>query len=83
MEDNRLYFHKLDVEEHASLMSKEPSIEYIMENYKQPEWCTLTDALNPLFGCEDLTGENRVDISKRGICRDCPYCKRKLGVFGL
>lgn len=80
----RRYWHKLDIEEFASLMSTEPTIEFIMDSYLQPDWCELDDALHPTNGCESLTGEDRIDISKR-FCSLCRFCRKPkgLGLFGV
>lgn len=81
---DKKYFHKLDIEEHASLMSKEPTIEFILDNFLQPSWCSLDEALHPTNGCEFLTGEDRIDISK-SFCSFCRFCLKPkgLGMFGV
>jgi hypothetical protein len=81
---SRRYWHELNDEEYASLMSKEPSIEDIMDNYEQPTWCEMPEALNPLYGCEELTGvDSRYDVSPRN-CSWCQFCRKpKMGMFGL
>lgn len=80
---DKKFFHKLDEEEYTSLMSKEPSIEEILDNFKAPDWCSMEDALDPLYGCEELTNpESRVDIC-RSFCKSCPYFNKHLGIFGV
>ncbi len=85
MADNKIYWHLLDEYEYVSLMSKGPSIQDILDNFKQPDWCTMKDAVDPLNGCDELCDpETRMDISPRTICKDCPYCRKpKMGLFGL
>jgi hypothetical protein len=77
------FWHLLDEYEYASLMSKEPSIQEILDGFKQPDWCTMNEALDPVFGCDKLLDkEIRMDISPRNVCKECPYCRRPR-LFGL
>jgi hypothetical protein len=83
MKSNKIYWHRLDDFDYQRLMKKEPTVEDILNNYAQPPWCGLIEALHPTKGCEFLTGEDRMDISEF-FCKDCKFCKpKKMGMFGV
>ena len=68
------YFHELNESEIDSLFADKKTVGYIMENYKQPDWCNYTEALSMAMGCWSLC-----DLSKDGLrtkisedfCKDC------------
>lgn len=68
------YFHKVSQEEIDNLISEKKSWRYVMENYKQPNWCQYHEALNGTMGCWSLTDISkkslRTKISKK-FCSDC------------
>lgn len=56
------YFHKLPQKEIDKLISEEKTVQYIMDNYKQPNWCTYPKALSMTWGCWSLC-----DLEKNGL----------------
>jgi hypothetical protein len=69
--DNREYWHELPQERIEELLGKGTTWGEVMENYRQPEWCTYPDALKGEFGCWSLTGgETRTKISHE-YCNEC------------
>lgn len=68
------YFHELSDKDIAKLLSKKRTWKYIMENYKQPSWCTYPEALSGIMGCWSLTdiSKNRVKITDN-YCNSCEY----------
>lgn len=70
------YFHKISQEEIDRLVSENKDWKYIMDTYKQPDWCTYPKALEGQMGCWSL-----IDIKKDGLrtkiskkfCKNC-YC---------
>jgi hypothetical protein len=78
--DNRKYWHEISQEEVYKLIDENRTIGYIMENYKQPDWCNYKDALSFNFGCWSLC-----DIMKNGtrtkisteFCKNCECFNNK------
>ena len=70
------YFHELPQSEIENLISENKTIEYLVENYKQPDWCCLMEALSMNAGCWSLCdvreGGLRTKISK-DFCKECDY----------
>jgi len=68
------YFHELEQTEIDALIANNPKIGYIMETYKQPDWCKYPNALEGQMGCWSLMDLNkdglRTKISK-DFCKDC------------
>jgi hypothetical protein len=73
---DRPYFHELPQEEIDKLISEGVTVGYIMDNYKQPDWCNYPEALSMSMGCWSLC-----DLSKDGLrtkiskdyCKGCDY----------
>jgi len=45
------YFHELEQKEVDALIADKKTIGYIMETYKQPDWCKYPNALEGKMGC--------------------------------
>ena len=56
------YFHELEQKEVDALIADKKTIGYIMETYKQPDWCKYPNALEGQMGCWSL-----MDLSKDGL----------------
>ena len=56
------YFHELEQTEIDILIADKKTVDYIMENYKQPDWCNYPGALSMTMGCWSLC-----DLSKDGL----------------
>lgn len=56
------YFHELEQTEIDILIADKKTVGYIMENYKQPDWCNYPEALSMTMGCWSLC-----DLSKDGL----------------
>lgn len=71
------YFHELEQKEVDALIADKKTIGYIMETYKQPDWCNYPNALDGQMGCWSL-----MDLSKVGLrtkiskefCKGCDEC---------
>ena len=71
------YFHELEQTEIDALIDDKKTIGYIMETYKQPDWCKYPNALEGQMGCWSL-----MDLSKDGLwtkiskdfCKGCDEC---------
>lgn len=48
---SRSYFHEISQEEVDKLIADKRSVGYVMENYKQPDWCNYPEALSMTMGC--------------------------------
>jgi hypothetical protein len=73
------YFHELTQEEINQLIEQGKTWGYILENFKQPNWCNYPEALGGEFGCWSLIDlrENgkRKEISKE-FCSKCSSFKK-------
>ena len=56
------YFHELEQTEIDTLIADKKTVGYILENYKQPDWCNYPNALEGQMGCWSL-----MDLSKDGL----------------
>ena len=64
------YWHEIPQSEIDNLIKKNVQMQFVYDNYKQPDWCKYSNALDPLLGCWSLTGNNRTKISKK-FCKTC------------
>ena len=73
MSEEKKYFHELSDEEIKELLENKVTWEYVMKNFKQPDWCGYTNALEGAMGCWSLIDYfgRRKEIS-REFCKDCP-----------
>lgn len=73
------YFHEIPQSEINQLIEDKKSIKYIMENYKQPNWCNYPEALSITMGCWSLCDlherGNRTQISLE-YCKTCDRFKK-------
>ena len=73
------YWHELSQADIDKLIGKVTN-QFIMDNYKQPDWCTYPEALSGLMGCWSL-GDATKDGSRTKIsnkfCEKCDYYKLK------
>ena len=71
---SRSYFHEISQDEVDKLIADKKSIGYVMENYKQPDWCNYPEALSITMGCWSLCDLKkdglRTKISKE-FCKEC------------
>ena len=71
---SKKYFREAPEEEIRQLIKDKRTIDYLMECYKQPEWCGYHNALNGKMGCwslMDIYGR-RAKISEE-YCKKCEY----------
>jgi predicted nucleic acid-binding Zn finger protein len=72
--NDKPYFHEVEQSEVNKLITEGKSVDYVLENYKQPEWCSYHQALSMNMGCWSLCDlrENglRTKIS-RDYCKNC------------
>ena len=68
------YFHELPQEAIDKLVAEQKTVQYIVDNFKQPKWCGMPEALNFYTGCWSLAniGANsrRKEICEE-FCKDC------------
>ena len=75
-EFNKLEFHKFDnIDKRSMLMYY--SFAQILESYKQPDWCGKHEALNGIFGCNELLGLTQNKINK-DFCSKCKDFKNEI-----
>ena len=69
------YWHELSKEEQKELIFKKNlTVEELMKNFKQPDWCFYPEALNGLMGCWALLFGY---VQSEEDCKDCDCYKRK------
>ena len=64
------YWHELEHSEVINLVGKE-NWQYVMDNYKQPDWCKYPGALSGIMGCWSLTTESIRPKISREFCKNC------------
>ena len=71
------YFHELVGQEYKKLFDKSSKITWkkLVEDYSQPDWCRLYNALDYMEGCWSLIFQ---DIKNENHCSSCEYYKRSL-----
>lgn len=69
------YWHEIPQKEITKLVEQKKSVQFIIDNYKQPDWCNYPDALSGLMGCwslnDNTTNGLRTNISRQ-FCKNCP-----------
>ena len=69
MAKDKKYWHELSKDEVKNLNGN--TWGYVMDNYKQSDWCKYPGALQGILGCWSLTDpEIRIKISK-DFCKNC------------
>jgi hypothetical protein len=71
------FWHRESKKNIESLIKKGLTIQYLLENYRQPTWCNYPDALAGMMGCWSLTGDNRTEISHK-FCSSCECYVKKI-----
>ena len=75
------YFHELKQKEVEQLIKDKRTNAYVVQNFKQPDWCNYPEALNGIMGCWSLCdsskGGLRTKISKE-FCKGCECFVNKL-----
>jgi len=66
------YWHELSREEQERIIDEGITIGELMRKYKQPKWCTYTDALQGQMGCWSLVWG---DIHSEEDCKGCDCYK--------
>lgn len=68
------YWHETPQDEIDRLIEDGALIQFVLDNYKQPDWCGYKQALSGMMGCWSLTdnepGGLRTHISKE-YCKGC------------
>ena len=71
------FFHELPQETIDQLVKEGKTVQYIVDNFRQPTWCMMPEALNFYTGCWSLNemraNSRRSEISE-SFCKDCDYC---------
>lgn len=73
---DRRYFHEIPQEEVDGLIADKKTWNYVIREYRQPEWCVYPEALEGQVGCLSL-----VDLKKNGLrtkisrefCKTCEF----------
>lgn len=72
------FFHEIPQSEVQQLMDDKMDWGYVMDNYRQPDWCAYPDALRGRMGCWSLIdlseGGTRMKIS-HDFCQGCECYK--------
>lgn len=79
MKKTKPYFHELPQSEIDKLIAKKRDVLYILNHFKQPDWCNYKDALALCLGCWSLCdlspNGKRTQISEE-FCKDCDCFKK-------
>lgn len=69
------FWHRLPDCEIKRLLSEAVTVDFVLQNYRQPTWCNYQDALAGVMGCWSLTDNfgSRKSISKK-FCSSCDCC---------
>lgn len=69
------YWHEISQEEIDKLFEDKATVGFVLENYKQPDWCHYPEALSGIMGCWSLMDKNlRTEIS-HDYCKTCECYK--------
>jgi hypothetical protein len=76
---DKKYFHEVEQEEIDNLVKDKRTVNYVLDNYKQPDWCNYPEALSMKMGCWSLCDFSvnglRTKISK-SFCKGCDEFKK-------
>ena len=69
------YFHK-EVDEYVweDFVKQGKTWKWLLDNYKQPNWCSYENALGGVFGCWSLLF---FLVKKEDLCKNCLFYKEK------
>lgn len=72
------YFHELSQQEIDELIRRRVNWQYIVDNYKQPDWCGYPNALAGSMGCWSLTNlkPNVINMICIKFCKTCIAFKK-------
>lgn len=83
--NDRPYWHEIPQQEVDKLIEQGVTVQFVKDNFKQPEWCGYHDALCPMMGCWSLTGNepggSRTKISVE-FCKECDLFNRAFALSG-
>ena len=71
-EATKKFWHETDNEERKKLRDK--TWQYVVDNYKQPDWCNYPEALAGDMGCWALVYSTYDDEALFLACKACEYC---------
>lgn len=72
--ERQKYWHEIPQEEIETIIAEEKTNQYVVDNYKQPEWCGYPEALMGIMGCWSLT-DNSPDGLRTKVCESfCSTC---------
>lgn len=72
--NKKRYFHRLSQKTIDLLLKSKVNIQYILDNFKQPNWCSYPDALSGVMGCWSLM-DCREDGGRSKISRN--FCNKR------
>lgn len=75
MKKAKKYWHELPQQEVDEIFNKKVNVKYVLDNFKQPNWCDMAFALEGVFGCWSLVYFKRTQISEE-FCKTC-ICFKK------
>lgn len=68
------YWHEISQDEIDTLIENKATNQFVVDNYKQPDWCSYPEALAGRMGCYSLLDrELRTKISPE-FCKGCDCC---------
>ena len=71
------YWHELIQEEIDKIIKSGRTVEQVLKEFSQPDWCAYPDAISGMIGCWSLMEDNiRQKISKE-FCKNCDAFKSK------
>lgn len=65
------YWHELDQEEIDNVIKSGRTVEEVLKEFKQPDWCGYRDALSGLKGCWSLMSDKIRPKISREFCKTC------------
>lgn len=73
------YFHELSSEEQDTILTSGKTVEWLLENYRQPDWCEYPEALADVMGCWSLMEPGRIRSVRS--CINCDVNSRRQGLL--
>jgi hypothetical protein len=77
--DDKKYWHEIPQAEVEELINSGATYQQVIDNYKQPDWCSYPEALMGVMGCNSLTDNSPGGIRGKiceAYCSSCD-CYRK------
>lgn len=73
------YWHEISQDEVNEVIASKKTYQFLVDNYKQPDWCSYPDALMGVMGCWSLTDNGpdglRTKVS-HDFCKTCDQYKK-------